>query len=186
MSRSPAEAARRRRGTDRAGPPQIPTDCAGRADRADHADRAGRADRAGPVDPEGGAEGDLTGKDAGSAIAEFALVASLLALVLAGALQIGLVIHVRNTVIDSAIAGARQAGLADQTDGDGARLTAELITAALGGRYAEEITVTSESRGGVEIVEVRVRTPLPVVGLWGPAEVWELSGRSLVEDIDRD
>ena len=61
-----------------------------------------------------------------------------------------------------------------------------LITAALGGRYAEEITVSSESRDGVEIVEVRVRTPLPVVGLWGPAEVWELSGRSLVEDIDRD
>lgn len=46
--------------------------------------------------------------------------------------------------------------------------------------------MTSESRGGVEIVEVRVRTPLPVVGLWGPAEVWELSGRSLVEDIDGD
>ncbi|EKU48631.1 MULTISPECIES: TadE/TadG family type IV pilus assembly protein [Brevibacterium] len=126
------------------------------------------------------------GGDTGSAIAEFALVASLLSLVLAGALQIGLVIHVRNTVIDSAIAGARQAGLADQTASDGRRLTAELITTSLGSRYAEKITVASESRDGVEIVEVSVRTPLPVVGLWGPAEVWELSGRSLVEDVDRD
>ncbi|MBE8146666.1 hypothetical protein IOD13_11605 [Brevibacterium casei] len=44
---------------------------------------------------------------------------SSLFLVLAGAPQIGLVIHVRNTVIDSAIAGARQAGLADQTASDG-------------------------------------------------------------------
>ncbi|MBR7559991.1 pilus assembly protein, partial [Burkholderia multivorans] len=76
--------------------------------------------------------------------------------------------------------------LADQTASDGRRLTAELITTSLGSRYAEKITVASESRDGVEIVEVSVRTPLPVVGLWGPAEVWELSGRSLVEDVDRD
>ncbi|GAA1632191.1 MULTISPECIES: TadE/TadG family type IV pilus assembly protein [Brevibacterium] len=130
--------------------------------------------------------GAVGGTDTGSAIAEFALVASLLALVLAGALQIGLVIHVRNTVIDSAIAGARQAGLADQTAGDGRRLTAQLITASLGERYAEAISVDTESNGNVEIVEVRVRTPLPVLGLWGPAEVWDLRGRSIVEDIDRD
>ncbi|QQB16197.1 pilus assembly protein [Brevibacterium casei] len=131
-------------------------------------------------------DGAVSGADTGSAIAEFALVASLLALVLAGALQIGLVIHVRNTVIDSAIAGARQAGLADQTAGDGRRLTAQLITASLGERYAEAISVDTESNGNVEIVEVRVRTPLPVLGLWGPAEVWDLRGRSIVEDIDRD
>ena len=126
------------------------------------------------------------GSDSGSAVAEFALIASLLALVLAGALQIGLVIHVRNTVIDSAIAGARQASLADQTARDGQRLAAELITVSVGERYAESITVTTSRRGQVEVVEVRVRTPLPVLGLWGPAEVWDLSGRSIAEDVDRD
>lgn len=123
--------------------------------------------------------------DTGSAVAEFALVASLLALILAGALQIGLVIHVRNTVIDSAIAGARQASLADQTARDGQRLTADLIRVSVGERYAQKVTVSTSRRGGAEIVEVRVRTPLPVLGLWGPAEVWDLRGRSLVEDIDR-
>lgn len=149
----------------------------------------GGAAGSGAVDGDAGARsenGAVGGADTGSAIAEFALVASLLALVLAGALQIGLVIHVRNTVIDSAIAGARQAGLADQTAGDGRRLTAQLITASLGERYAEAISVDTESNGNVEIVEVRVRTPLPVLGLWGPAEVWDLRGRSIVEDIDRD
>ncbi|MCD1285688.1 MULTISPECIES: TadE/TadG family type IV pilus assembly protein [unclassified Brevibacterium] len=124
--------------------------------------------------------------DSGSAIAEFALIASLLALVLAGALQIGLVIHVRNTVIDSAIAGARQASLADQSPRDGQRLASDLIGVSVGERYAEKVTVTTSRRGQVEIVEVRVTTPLPVIGLWGPAEVWELRGRSIVEDIDRD
>ncbi|MDN5805944.1 MAG: pilus assembly protein [Brevibacterium sp.] len=124
--------------------------------------------------------------DSGSAIAEFALVGSLLALVLAGTLQIGLVIHVRNTVIDSAIAGARQASLADQSMADGERLASELITVSVGERYAQSITVTSAQQGTVDVVEVRVRTPLPVVGLWGPAEVWDLSGRSIVEDVDRD
>ena len=124
--------------------------------------------------------------DSGSAIAEFALIGSLLALVLAGTLQVGLVIHVRNTVIDSAIAGARQASLADQSMADGERLASELITVSVGERYAQSITVTTAQRGQVDVVEVRVRTPLPVLGLWGPAEVWGLSGRSIVEDVDRD
>ncbi|HJF76206.1 MAG TPA: pilus assembly protein [Brevibacterium linens] len=124
--------------------------------------------------------------DAGSAVAEFALIASLLALILAGALQIGLVIHVRNTVIDSAIAGARQASLADQTPRDGQKLTRDLIRVSVGERYAQKVTVSMSKHGAVEIVEVQVTTPLPVLGLWGPAEVWELRGRSIVEDIDRD
>lgn len=126
------------------------------------------------------------GADSGSAVAEFALVASLLALILAGALQIGLVIHVRNTVIDSAIAGARQASLADQSPRDGQRLTAELIRVSIGERYAQKVTVSTSRRGQVEIVDVSVSTPLPVLGLWGPAEVWQLHGRSVVEDVDRD
>ena len=124
--------------------------------------------------------------DAGSAVAEFALIASLLALILAGALQIGLVIHVRNTVIDSAVAGARQASLADQTPRDGQKLTRDLIRVSVGERYAQKVTVSTSQRGAVEIVEVRVATPLPVLGLWGPAEVWDLRGRSIVEDVDRD
>ena len=124
--------------------------------------------------------------DAGSAVAEFALTTSLLALILAGALQIGLVIHVRNTVIDSAIAGARQASLADQTPRDGQKLTRDLIRVSVGERYAQKVTVSMSKHGAVEIVEVQVTTPLPVLGLWGPAEVWELRGRSIVEDIDRD
>ncbi|MEY8569176.1 TadE/TadG family type IV pilus assembly protein [Brevibacterium linens] len=124
--------------------------------------------------------------DSGSAVAEFALIASLLALILAGALQIGLVIHVRNTVIDSAIAGARQASLADQTPRDGQKLTRDLIRVSVGERYAQKVTVSTSQRGAVEIVEVRVATPLPVLGLWGPAEVWDLRGRSIVEDVDRD
>ena len=124
--------------------------------------------------------------ESGSAVAEFALIASLLAVILAGALQIGLVIHVRNTVIDSAIAGARQASLADQTPRDGQKLTRDLIRVSVGERYAQKVTVSTSQRGAVEIVEVRVTTPLPVLGLWGPAEVWDLRGRSIVEDVDRD
>ena len=90
--------------------------------------------------------------DSGSAVAEFALVASLLALILAGALQIGLVIHVRNTVIDSAIAGARQASLADQSPRDGKRLTSDLIRVSVGERYAQKVTVSTSRRGAVEII----------------------------------
>ena len=86
----------------------------------------------------------------------------------------------------SAVAGARQASLADQTPRDGQKLTRDLIRVSVGERYAQKVTVSTSKHGAVEIVEVQVTTPLPVLGLWGPAEVWELRGRSIVEDIDRD
>jgi hypothetical protein len=57
---------------------------------------------------------------------------------------------------------------------------------SIGERYAQKVTVSTSRRGQVEIVDVSVSTPLPVLGLWGPAEVWQLHGRSVVEDVDRD
>ncbi|HLS33802.1 MAG TPA: TadE/TadG family type IV pilus assembly protein, partial [Brevibacterium sp.] len=73
--------------------------------------------------------------DDGSAVAEFVMVSALLTLVFAAVLQIGLAMHVRNTVVDSAIAGARVAAAADRTTADGAQHTALLISTALSSAY---------------------------------------------------
>ena len=86
-------------------------------------------------------------RDAGSAVAEFVLVSALLALVFAALLQIGLALHVRNTVVDSAIAGARMAAAADRSEADGAQHTATLIAAAVNERYAQDIRVVSSPSG---------------------------------------
>lgn len=126
----------------------------------------------------------LDRRDAGSAIAEFVLVSALLSLVFASVLQLGLALHVRNTVTDSAVAGARQAALADQQATDGIALTRELISASIGSGYADDIIVTDNDVAGSRIIEVTVTTPVPVFGLIGPQQVWRLSGRAIAEDLE--
>ncbi|GAA4392641.1 TadE family protein [Brevibacterium sp. NPDC049920] len=122
--------------------------------------------------------------DAGSAVAEFVMVSGLLSLVFVSVLQLCIAVHVRNTVTDSAVAGARQAALADQEPADGARLARALITAGIGDGYAQDVEVTESAVSGTNIVTVTVTTPIPVLGLLGPQGVWELSGRAIAEDIE--
>lgn len=124
------------------------------------------------------------GSDAGVAVAEFVIVAALLSLVFLAVIQLGLAMHVRNTVIDSAVAGARLASLPDAAPREGAELTQQLISEAVSSRYAERIDVDYSTHGGEDIVTVTVTTPVPVIGLLGPTGTWQLSGRALVEDID--
>lgn len=112
------------------------------------------------------------------------MVSALLTLVFAAVLQIGLAMHVRNTVVDSAIAGARIAAAADRTANDGAKHTALLISTALSSSYADDVRVTTSPAGPHTLVTVTVRTPVPVAGLAGPGDMWELQGRALVEDPD--
>lgn len=114
------------------------------------------------------------------------MVSALLTLVFAAVLQIGLAMHVRNTVVDSAIAGARVAAAADRTGEDGAQHTALLISTALSASYADDVHVTTAPAGPHMLVTVTVRTPVPVAGLVGPGDMWELQGRALAEDPDLD
>ena len=120
--------------------------------------------------------------DSGSAVAEFVLVSALLSLVFAALLQIGLALHVRNTVVDSAIAGARMAAAADRTEADGAQHTATLIAAAVHERYAQDIRVDSSPSGPQTLITVTVRVPVPVVGFASTGQTWELTGRAFAED----
>jgi len=122
--------------------------------------------------------------DDGSAVAEFVMVSALLTLVFAAVLQIGLAMHVRNTVVDSAIAGARVAAAADRTTADGAQHTALLISTALSSAYADDVRVATTQRGPHTLITVTVRTPAPVAGLLGPGDSWALQGRALAEDPD--
>lgn len=119
--------------------------------------------------------------DRGSAIAEFVLVSALLTLIFASVLQFAFALHVRNTATDAAMAGARQASLADQTSSDGVNLTRALVTSGLGSSYAQDIRATRDEAQGLAIVTVH--TPMPVLGLLGP-HVWEMSARAPLERLD--
>lgn len=119
--------------------------------------------------------------DAGSATVEFVLVGTLLTLLALSVMQIALAAHVRSTLIDAAAEGARQAALADSSLAAGVERSRDLITTALGPRYARAIEATTSEGEGYPIVVVTVRAPLPLLGLAGLDEGLEVSGRAAIE-----
>jgi hypothetical protein len=121
--------------------------------------------------------------DTGSALAEFVMVVPLLTLLTLSVMQVGLAMHVRNTVLDAAAEGARYAALADNGLVDGLHRTRELITAAIGPAYAGDITAGYGRQEGVTTVEVRVSAPLPLLGLLGFEHGLGVMGRAAVETL---
>jgi len=119
----------------------------------------------------------------GSAVAEFVMVGALLTVLTLSVLQLGLALHIRNTVQDAAAEGARYGALADNTPADGVRRTRELIDLAIGDDYAQNVTVHGGSWMGHPAVTITVRTRLPLVGLVGIDGVLEVSGHAAVETL---
>jgi hypothetical protein len=119
--------------------------------------------------------------DHGSAIVEFSLVGVLLTVLFLGLLQLGLALHVRNTLVASAAEGARHAANADREPGDGAVVTRRLIRGSLADSFAADVTSGFETVGGVRTVYVEVRATLPLVGLLGPARGIVVRGHALEE-----
>lgn len=117
----------------------------------------------------------------GSAVAEYVMVSGLVVLLFMAVFQLGLVLHVRNTLISCASEGARLGARADAEPGLGAARARELIEASLSGGYADDVTVGTGVVGGVQVVEVRVRSPFPVVGLLGPDGQLDVTGRAFLE-----
>ena len=110
------------------------------------------------------------------------LVGALVLLLVLGVVQLTISLHVRNTLIDSASEGARYGALAGRTPADGAQRTRDLVLGSLSDEYAGQVTAARVKRDGVELVEVRVTAPLPVVGLIGPTGRLTVSGHAIAED----
>lgn len=111
------------------------------------------------------------------------MVGALLTLVTLSVLQLGLALHVRNTVIDAAAEGARYGALAGNTPEDGVARTRDLISTAIGSGYAHHVTASSGTFAGHPTDVVTVRTPLPLIGLIGIDDALEVSGHAAVETL---
>ncbi|MFA9276589.1 MAG: TadE/TadG family type IV pilus assembly protein [Rhodoluna sp.] len=120
-------------------------------------------------------------EESGSAVVEFVFVGILLTFLTLGVLQLGLALHVRNTIQDAASEGARWGALIDSTPADGVQRTKELITTAVGDQYAQDIAVSSQQWMGAPATVITVKAPLPMIGLWGPATSMEVSGHAATE-----
>lgn len=124
------------------------------------------------------------GDEEGSAAAEFVMVGALLTVMTLSVLQLGLALHVRNTVVDAAAEGARFGALADNTLADGVTRTTDLITTALGPDYAQDVSASYGTYLGHPASIVTVRTPMPLIGLVGIDEGLEVSGHAAVETLE--
>ena len=117
----------------------------------------------------------------GAAVVDFVLVGALLSLIFVGLVQLAVVLHVRNTLIDCAADAARYGALADRTPADGVARARTLITQDLSDGYARDVHAGREQVAGLDTVVIRVRAPLPLVGLLGVGRVLEVSGHAVQE-----
>lgn len=117
----------------------------------------------------------------GSAVVDFVLVGSLLTMFFLGIVQLALVLHVRNTLIDAAASGARYGTLADRNAGDARARTGELIGTALNADFAQDISTREVTFHGLRTMEVTIKAPMPVIGLIGPRELLEVKGHAAIQ-----
>ncbi|MBC7517358.1 MAG: pilus assembly protein [Microbacteriaceae bacterium] len=121
--------------------------------------------------------------DSGSAAAEFVLVGALLTVLVLTVMQLALVLHIRNTLMDAAAEGARFAALADAEPGDGETRTRALIRVAIGDGYARHVTLTQGRHLGHPSIAISVRAPLPLIGLVGLDSGMEVIGHAAIEKL---
>ncbi|GGK88803.1 hypothetical protein GCM10007382_05890 [Salinibacterium xinjiangense] len=122
--------------------------------------------------------------DDGSAVAEFVMVNGLLVILTLSVIQLGLVLFIRNTVVDAAAEGARFGALADNSATDGIARSVDLITTALGPGYATNVTASTGSYLGHPALTITVQTPLPLIGLIGLDNGLEVSGHAAIESLN--
>lgn len=112
---------------------------------------------------------------------DFVLIGGLVTLFFLAIIQLTLVLHVRNTLIDAAASGARYGTLADRNSEDARDRTAQLISVALNSEFGQDVTTRESTYLGIRTLEVTVRAPLPVFGLIGPRSVLEVTGHAAIQ-----
>ena len=117
----------------------------------------------------------------GSAVVDFVLVMVVLMPLVLGIAQLGLVLHVRNTLTAAASDGARAASPLGATPDDGVERARDLIRSGLADRYADNVRATITSLAGVPATEVVVHARVPALGLFGPSIDLTATGHAVLE-----
>jgi hypothetical protein len=115
-------------------------------------------------------------------VAEFAMVSGLVSVIFVAVFQVGLALHVRNTLISCASEGARVGARAGADPADGVARTRQLIGQSISPRFAQDVTADVVEVDGVRVVAVRVTAPLPVLGPLGPDRALDVVGHAFLED----
>lgn len=121
-------------------------------------------------------------RESGSAVADFCLVMVVLVPLVLGILQVGFVLHIRNTLTSAASEAARQAATVDGTPAAGERRAAALVRDTIGGDYATQIEAVQTTVGGYPAIEVQIEASVPALGVFGPAIHLEVEGHAVEEE----
>lgn len=120
-------------------------------------------------------------RESGSAVADFAMVSGLLSLLFLAVFQLGLALHIRNTLIACASEGARYGARAGAMPGDGVARASQLIRSSLSDRYADHVTASPATVHGIRVVQLDIDAPLPVIGPLGPDRFLHVQARAFSE-----
>ncbi len=104
------------------------------------------------------------------------MVSSLLVVLTFAIIQLTLLVHVRNTLIDAASTGARFGVLEDRTAQDGVARTQALIQSSISSHYAQGVHYQYETQVEGRILTITVRAQVPVLGLIPGVGQLEVSG----------
>ncbi len=119
--------------------------------------------------------------DAGAAVVDFVLVSVVLLGLFLAVVQLGVALHVRNTLVAAAAEGARYGANADRSAVDGETRTRELVSASLSAGLLQDVAAGYEDVAGTATVVVEIRARLPLVGLLGPARGLVVRGHAFAE-----
>ncbi|MDP3969351.1 MAG: TadE/TadG family type IV pilus assembly protein [Nocardioides sp.] len=119
----------------------------------------------------------------GSAVVDFVLALVVLVPLVLGIVQVGLVLHVRNTLTNAASEGARYAATLDRGPADGVARTRQQVAGAISARFAQDVSATTVAVGGVPGIRVTVAAEVPPLGLWGPGVRLEVVGHAVSEEL---
>lgn len=117
----------------------------------------------------------------GNATAEFVMVSALVVLLFLGVLQVAFALFTRNVLQDAASQGARYGAMLDREPADGEERTRDLLYSVLPDRYSTTISSSITQWQGVEAVQITVTAPVPLLGPFGVAAQWEVSGHAVVQ-----
>jgi len=120
-------------------------------------------------------------RERGAAVAEYVLVMMLLVPLVLGIVQVGLVLHVRNTAAAAASEGARAAAPLDASLADATTRAQQMLRDSLDDRYADGVAASYVSSDGVGTVEVVVRGKVPALGMFGPSVGFTVRGHAVRE-----
>lgn len=122
--------------------------------------------------------------DRGSATVEFVLVGTLLTVVTAAILQVGIALYVRNIVHDAAVDGAYRAALADARPGDAEADVFSIVGRTVGRDVIQAVTVDRDVVAGDAVSVVTVSATLPIIGLIGVPDTMEVTAHAPLESFD--